>query len=68
MPLCNLSNKEIKKKKHFSTFDFFVKMKLVSSVHKSMSISKSGYCPGEMDMHSVLAPVLFNKHLFIDVC
>ena len=30
-------------KKHFATFDFFVKMKLVSTVHKSTSLSKSGY-------------------------
>ena len=30
-------------KKYFATFDFFVKMKLVSTVHKSRSLSKSGY-------------------------
>ena len=32
-------------KKHLATFDFFVKMKLVSTVWVSTSLSKSGYCP-----------------------
>ena len=30
-------------KNHFATFDFFVKMKLVSTVWASTSLSKSGY-------------------------
>ena len=33
-------------KKHFATFDFFVKMKRVSTVWVSTSLSKSGYFEG----------------------
>ena len=39
---CAISALKISKK-HFATFDFLVKMKLVSTVHKSTSLSKSGY-------------------------
>ena len=39
---CAISALQISKK-HFATFDFFVRMKLVSTVHKSTSLSKSGY-------------------------
>ena len=40
---CAISPLQISKKKHFATFDFFVKMKLVSTVWVSTSLSKSGY-------------------------
>ena len=39
---CAISALKISKK-HFATFDFFVKMKLVSTVWVSTSLSKSGY-------------------------
>ena len=39
---CAISALKISKE-HFATFDFFVKMKLVSTVWVSMSLSKSGY-------------------------
>ena len=39
---CAISGLQISKK-HFATFDFFVKMKLVSTVWVSTSLSKSGY-------------------------
>ena len=32
-------------KKHFATFNFFVRIKLVSTVWVSTSLSKSGYKP-----------------------
>ena len=40
-PLCHLSVTDIKI--HFATFDFFVTMKLVSTVWVSTSLNKSGY-------------------------
>jgi hypothetical protein len=40
--LCHLSVTDIKKK-HFSAFDFFVKMKLVLTVWVKTSLSKFGY-------------------------
>ena len=43
---CAISALQISKN-HFATFDFFVKMKLVSTVHKSTSLSKSGYSEPE---------------------
>ena len=45
---CAISASKISKK-HFATFDFFVKMKLVSTVRKSTSVSKSGYGVGEIE-------------------
>ena len=41
--LCAISALQISKK-HFATFDFFVKMKLVLTVWVSTSLSKFGYC------------------------
>jgi hypothetical protein len=41
--LCYLSFKNKKTNKHFATFDFFAKMKLVSTVWVSTSQSKSDY-------------------------
>ena len=43
--LCAISALQISKK-HFATFDFFVKMKLVSTVWVSTSLSKLGYYQG----------------------
>ena len=43
---CAISALKISKN-YFATFDFFVKMKLVSTVWVLTSLSKSGYCHGE---------------------
>ena len=59
--LCAISVLKISKN-HFATFDFFVKMKLVSTVHKSTSQSKSGYPqPANASKKSILVLEKRNK-------
>ena len=47
--MCHLSALLQVSKKHFVTFDFFVKRKIVLTVWVSKSLSKFGYCMSGLD-------------------
>ena len=62
--LCAISALQISKK-HFATFDFFVKTKLVLTVWVSTSLSKFGYWQGD-DCGKFMSKGFFNHQVYDD--